>query len=141
GYFVVAMVGLIGAQMWLGRMGYRLARPERLDEAIALIRRVRAGYMLLNVLGLVFIAIGLAELLEQLDLPTWTIAKVLLTLLVNVLLLTLIGTDLVIANLARGQALVGDAAVAENLAAFQRDVSQFGELAGAPPPAQGRSMP
>src|SRR5690606_5477730 len=26
GYFVVAMVGLIGAQMWLGRMGYRLAR-------------------------------------------------------------------------------------------------------------------
>ena len=129
GYFVVAMIGLAGAQLWMGRMGYKLARPERLDEALALVKRVRGTYLLLNLVGLVFAGIGVYQLLHQLELPnvTITIIKLFLTIEVGVLLLTLVATDLVVANLARGQMLMAEPGTQQAFATFQRDVSQFAD--------------
>ena len=125
GYFVAAMVGLIGAQLWLGRMGYRLAKPENLDEAIVLVRRVRTGYLLLNLAGLAFVTAGLWRLVEVIDFAKLSILQTLLSFLVNVLLLTLIATDLIVANLARGQRQLVAPGVANAQAVFQRDVSAF----------------
>ncbi|HUS65670.1 MAG TPA: hypothetical protein VMZ28_14065 [Kofleriaceae bacterium] len=125
GYFVAAMVGLIGAQLWMGRMGYRLARPESFDEALALVRRVRAGYLLLNLAGLAFIAAGMWTLVKTLDLAKLSVVHTLFSFLVNVLLLTLIATDNIVANLARGQRQLIAPGVANAQAIFQRDVSAF----------------
>jgi hypothetical protein len=125
GYFVAAMVGLIGAQLWLGRMGYRLAKPESFDEALVVVRRVRTGYLLLNVAGLAFIAAGMWSLVTAIDIAKLSVVHTLFSFLVNVLLLTLIATDLIVANLARGQRQLVAPGVANAQALFQRDVSAF----------------
>ncbi|HKE17934.1 MAG TPA: hypothetical protein VKB80_23820, partial [Kofleriaceae bacterium] len=136
GYFVPAMIGLIGAQVWLGRMGYQMARPERLDEALVLVRKVRGTYLVLNAIGLVFLAIGVVNLLGQLELPVWRGVQLLVSLLVNVLLLTLIATDQIVANLVRGQRLLQMPVTREAQAAFARDIVHFEEPGGGPPPPE-----
>ena len=133
GYFVPAMIGLIGAQVWLGRMGYQMARPENLDEALVLVRKVRGTYLVLNAIGLVFVAIGVVQLLGQLELPVWRGFQLLISLLVNVLLLTLIATDQIVANLIRGQRLLQLPVTRDAQAAFARDIVHFEEPGGAPP--------
>lgn len=133
GYFVPAMIGLIGAQVWLGRMAYQLARPERLEEALVLVRRVRTTYFALNVVGLLFVVLGLSDLLKQLQIPFWTGVQVLFSLLVNVLLLTLIATDQIVANLVRGHRLLALPGTAAAQADFARDIAHFDESRGTPP--------
>ncbi|HTE54631.1 MAG TPA: hypothetical protein VK698_27445 [Kofleriaceae bacterium] len=125
GYFVPAMIGLIGAQIWLGRMAFQLARPERLEEALALVRKVRTTYFVLNLIGLVFVVIGLSQLLKQLHIPFWSGVQVLFSLLVNVLLLTLIATDQIVANLVRGQKLLTMPGSGDAQAEFARDIAHF----------------
>ena len=125
--FVAAMVGLIGAQLWLGRMGYKLARPERLEEALVFIRRVRVGYFLLGVTGFVFVVVGFIDVLEMFDFPVWTVIKLVVNFLVNTLLLALVATDQVVANLARGQMHLAEPGTQYAFASFQRDVSQFAD--------------
>lgn len=127
GFFIASMVGLIGAQLWMGRMGYKLARPERLDEALALVKRIRGTYLVLNLAGVTFAVIGVYQLFDQLDIPYVGMVKVFVNILVNVLLLTLVATDLIVANLARGQALLGEQGTQQAFATFQRDVSQFAD--------------
>jgi hypothetical protein len=127
GLFVPAMIGLIGAQVWLGRAGYKLARPERLDEALVLVRKVRGTYVVLNLIGLVFVMIGLADMLEQFEIPVWRGLQIMLSLLVNVLLLTLIATDQIVANLVRGQRLLGMPGTGDAQADFARDIAHFDE--------------
>jgi hypothetical protein len=127
GFFIAAMVGLIGAQVWMGRMGYKLARPERLEEALALVKRVRGTYLVLNLAGITFAVIGIYQLFHQLEIPYVGMVKVFANILVNVLLLTLVATDLIVANLARGQALLGEQGSQQAFATFQRDVSQFAD--------------
>jgi hypothetical protein len=127
GYFVVAMVGVTGAQLFLGRMGYKLARPERIEEALALVKRIRGTYVLLNLTGIVFAGIGVYELFHQFDMPYAGMAKIFVSIEVNVLLLTLLATDLIVANLARGQLLFAEPGTLQAHASFQRDVSQFAD--------------
>jgi hypothetical protein len=127
GYFVVAMIGMTTAQLWMARMGYKLARPERLDEALALVKRVRGTYLLLNMTGLVFAAIGAYQLFRLLGEPYAGLAKMFINIEVSVLLLTLVATDLVVANLARGQLLLAEPGTLHAHATFQRDISQFAD--------------
>ncbi|HEU5061215.1 MAG TPA: hypothetical protein VFU21_32010 [Kofleriaceae bacterium] len=127
GFFVAAMVGFIGAQLWMGRMGYRLARPERMDEALALVKRIRGTYLLLNLFGITFALVGMYQLFDQLELPYVQMVKFFLNTVVSVLLLTLVATDLIVANLARGQALLHEPGTQQAVATFQRDVSQFAD--------------
>ena len=110
-----------------------MARPEHLGEALVLVRKVRATYLALNLLGLLFVALGVADLLRELELPVWQGLRVLVSLLVNVLLLTLIATDQIVANLVRGQRLMATPGVGEAQAAFARDIAHFED----PPPPDG----
>jgi hypothetical protein len=139
-FFVPAMIGLIGAQIWMGRAGYQLARPENLEEALVLVRKVRATYVALNLLGLLFVAFGVADLLSTLQLPIWQGLRVLVSLLVNVLLLTLIATDQIVANLVRGQKLLGMPGTGAAQAAFAHDIAHFDD-AQPPPAAPGAGPP
>jgi hypothetical protein len=142
GFFVPAMIGLIGAQIWMGRAGYQLARPENLDEALVLVRKVRTTYVALNLLGLLFVAFGVADLLSTLQLPIWQGLRVLISLLVNVLLLTLIATDQIVVNLVRGQKLLALPGTGAAQAAFAQDIAHFDDAEQAPPaPGAGPPQP
>jgi hypothetical protein len=125
GYFVPAMLGLIGAQVWLGRMGYELARPQRLEDVMVLLRKVRGPYVALTLFGLVFVLIGLSSMLRQFEIPIWIGIHAILLLLVSVLLLTLLATDWIVVNLARGQSSLRMPGTSEAQTELARDIAQF----------------
>jgi len=102
------MVGLIGAQIYLSRQGIKLARPETYDEAFALLSRIRATYLTLNLIGIGFAVYAMFGLFKQLEMPWASILTMVLSIAANVLLLTLIATDLLIANLYRADKLAND---------------------------------
>jgi hypothetical protein len=131
GYFVLAMIGLIGAEVWRSRAAYQLARPAGLEEALELVRKVRASCAALSSFGLLFAAFGLADLLRQLHISLWSGLAILLLLVVNILVVTLIAIDQIVSHLVRGQKLLAahGAAEAQNLAS---DIAHFDDEADRP---------
>src|SRR6266545_3331490 len=125
GHFALAMIGLIAAQLWLARLGHELAGPRSLEEVLALVRKARATYIALNAIGVLFVSFGLASLLRQLHIPIWMCFQVLVSVLVNVLLVTLIATDQIVANLVRGQKQPATPGAAEAEAGLARDLARF----------------
>lgn len=105
GWFVLAMIGIIGAQYFLGREGYRLARPLRREEAIAIVAEARTKYLLSMVLGGVFVIVAFGSLIDTLDIPVLSVINLVLSFEASVLMLTLITTDIVIASLDRARGL------------------------------------
>lgn len=122
GYFVLAILGVAGAQLLLGRAGFRLARPTTHVDALSLVARARAGYLAALGAGSLFAIVALG----QLHVGGLPVLNAILSLAANVLLLTLIATDLVIANMesARNVSVDAHAAIAESqqrLATFARE--------------------
>ena len=103
GYFVLAMLGILAALLTLGRSGFALARPTSATEALAAVARVRTAHLAAIGAGALFVVIALARLADQAELSLLSIVTALLSLQANILLLTLIGADLVIANLERAR--------------------------------------
>jgi hypothetical protein len=104
GWYLGAMAGLAVAQLALGRAGYSLARPMTHEDAVRLVGKARALY-LVAILGFaVCLLAALGSLAEQIS--TASIVNLALSFETNVLILTLIGSDLVITGLdrARGHA-------------------------------------
>ncbi|MEZ4368603.1 MAG: hypothetical protein R2939_20330 [Kofleriaceae bacterium] len=103
GWFVAGMLGLIAGQVVLARAGYALAKPQTELEALVHIRRVRAVYMVVMVLSAALIVIALGSLVDKF-LRVSDVVTAVMKFETNVLILTMIGADLVIANLdqARG---------------------------------------
>ncbi len=121
GWYVGAMGGLAVAQLAIGRAGYTLTKPTSHDDAVQRVRKARAVYMLSIAAFATCLLIALGELAGKIG--GSTIVTTVLSFEANVLILTLIGSDLVIAGLdrARGQTdgakhLVDDSNV--KLAAF-----------------------
>lgn len=102
GWFVLAMLGLIGAQIWLSVTGFALARPLTEPDAVRLVQRARLGYTVFNAVGLIFLAVGFLTLIDELQINVVSVFNLFLTFLANVMVLTLVGTDLLVASLARG---------------------------------------
>jgi len=105
GWYIGAMIALAAAQIALGRAGYSLTRPTSHEEAVTLVGKARTTYLIAMALFGLFLVIALGTLAKQLGVVS--IFTFVLSFEVNVLLLTLIGSDLVITNLdrARGQSL------------------------------------
>lgn len=125
GWYVGAMLGLAAAQLAIGRAGYSLTKPTSHDDAVVRVRKARAVYLLSIAAFATCLLVALGELAEKLGAAT--IVTTVLSFETNVLILTLIGSDLVIAGLdrARGQSdgakhLVDDSN--QKLAAFANEV-------------------
>ena len=101
GWYIAAMLALLGAQVTLGRAGYALTKPMVHEEAVARVRKARATYLIAIGLFGLFLLIALGTLAKQLGVVS--IITFVLSFEVNVLLLTLIGSDLVITNLDRAR--------------------------------------
>ena len=101
GWYIAAMIALASAQVALGRAGYALTRPTTHEEAVALVGKARATYLISMGLFGLFLVIALGTLAKHLG--VLSIVTFVLSFEVNVLLLTLIGSDLVITNLDRAR--------------------------------------
>jgi hypothetical protein len=101
GWYIAAMIALAAAQVALGRAGYALTKPATHDEAVGIVGKARATYLISMGLFGLFLMIALGSLAKQLG--VLSIITFVLSFEVNVLLLTLIGSDLVITNLDRAR--------------------------------------
>ena len=103
GWYAGAMVALAAAQIAVARAGYRLTKPMTHEDAVGVVRGARAVYLIAigAFVGCLLAALG--SMVEKLG--ATSIISVALSFQTNVLILTLIGSDLVIAGLnrARGQ--------------------------------------
>lgn len=103
GWYVGAMVGLMSAQFALGRAGYLLAKPMSHEEAVGLVGKARGAYLTAMLVFAVSLVVALGTMAQQLGVET--IITTVLSFETNVLLLTLIGSDLVTTNLERARGL------------------------------------
>jgi hypothetical protein len=122
GWFAVAMAGLAVAQIVNGRAGYALTRPMTHDEAVKIVGRARAIYL---VAMLAFIGSLLAAVWPLASkIGASTIATTILSFETNVMILTLIGSDLLISGLAKAAVVANathlDEEAEAQLAAFAK---------------------
>jgi hypothetical protein len=101
GWLVGAMSSLAVAQFALARAGYALAKPVTRQVAVDTIKKARSLYLGAMIGFGVCLVTALSVIAKSLALKT--IVLTVLSFEANVLLLTLIGSDLVITNLDRGR--------------------------------------
>ena len=137
GFFVGAMLGFTGAQVWMARMGYRLARPESKEQATQTIRKVRVGFHVLNGFGALMLVIAFIDFAEKLDFSAAGVIEIFVSFAANVLLLTIIATDLLLANLYRAATISSDPSTHRAQQEFFSAVAHFASpTIDSPPSAQ-----
>jgi len=99
GWFIGGVIGIIAAQTLLARAGFALAQPLTEEEALVKIRAIRKLYVWIMIASAVLIVIALGSLVVQLKLHALDVILSVLKFETNVLILTMIGSDLVITNL------------------------------------------
>src|SRR5690606_2357554 len=97
GWYAGAILARATAQFASGRAGYTLTKPTSHEDAVQLVRKARGVYLIsvFAFAGCLLIALG--SMVEQLGVSA--IITTALSFWANVLILTLIGSDLVIAGL------------------------------------------
>jgi hypothetical protein len=103
GWFMGAILSLAVAQISIGRAGYTLAKPMTHDDAVMVVRKARGVYVLAMVSFAVCLLVALGPLAEKAGVGM--VITTALSFQANVMLLTLIGSDLVITSLARSRGL------------------------------------
>jgi hypothetical protein len=98
--FIVGNGGVLLAQVFIGISGHRFTVPLSNHEAVERIHKTWLAYILILVVSLVFMMYGLYEFVHELHLGVTRVITSLLALVSNVLLDTLVGTDLIIASMA-----------------------------------------
>jgi hypothetical protein len=100
-YFVVGVLGVMTAQIFIALSGRKLTMPLGRVDARYRIHRYWLAYIVLLVGSAVVMLIGVADFVRKLDFSMFTVGTTILSFMSNVLVLTLIGTDAIIANLHR----------------------------------------
>jgi hypothetical protein len=105
--FVVGNVGILGAQVYIGWAGRRLTVPLSTQESHDRIHKNWLLYIGIIVVSAGFMMYGLYDFVRQMHWGAVRIATGIMTLISNVLLDTLIGTDAIVSAMAffrrRGQ--------------------------------------
>lgn len=121
GWYFGAMIGLASAQLAIGRAGYRLAKPMTHDDAVSIVRKARTSYQVAMLVCAVCVVAALGSVVKQIGVVQ--IISFVLSFQTNVLLLTIIGSDLVITNLDRARGLTsGTTALVEET---NRQINSF----------------
>ncbi len=101
--FIVGVIGVVIGQGLLARAGFKLARPMDEAEAMVHIKQVRKIYMTTMVLSAGFIIAALYNLVTMLNLKISDVVLAVLKFETNVLILTMVFSDLVVTNLDRAR--------------------------------------
>jgi hypothetical protein len=99
-HFVAGNAGLLVAQVFIGISGRRLTVPLTNAEAQHRIHRTWLAYILMLVVSAVFLVYGLTDFIRALHLGAWRVVSSVLTVVSNVLLDTLVGTDAIVTAMA-----------------------------------------
>lgn len=129
GWFIFGVILLVVAQGLIARSGLALVKPLARDEALAHLRRARTPYLALLATGAASIIAGLGRLASLLHLEWTAVVIMLLELASSVMILTMIGVDLVVANLDRLRGSTEGTHLDEE---SERELAAFAGL-GAPP--------
>lgn len=100
-YFVAGVVGVMVAQIFIALSGRRLTMPLSRADSRQRIHRYWLAYIGLLVLSGGVMVAGVFDFVRKLDFSMFTVGTTILSFMANVLVLTLIGTDTIIANLHR----------------------------------------
>ena len=100
-YFVVGVIGVMSAQIFIAVSGSKLTMPLSHDEARRRIHRYWMWYIGLLVLSAGVMVAGVFDFVTKLDFSLVSVGTTILSFAANVLVLTLIGTDAIIANMHR----------------------------------------
>ena len=99
-YFVTGNAGILIAQVFIAYSGRALTVPLSASEARHRIQRSWMAYICMMVVSGVCILLGLYDFISQLNLGVIRIFSGVVAFIANVLLLTLIGTDLIVGGMA-----------------------------------------
>jgi len=103
GWFIFGVILLMVAQGLVTRSGFALAKPLSQEEALEHIKRIRKFYLVLLLTAAVSMIVGLGLLVNMLHMKWTTVVTTILKFEANVMILTTIGTDLVVTNLDRAR--------------------------------------
>lgn len=103
GWFIVGILGLVAGQAVLARAGFSLAMPLSEDEAERRIKKVRTLYLSVMIFSALMIVVALGSLVKDLRMQWTDVVTAVLKFETNVLILTMIGSDLVVTNLDRAR--------------------------------------
>ncbi|HEY4059645.1 MAG TPA: hypothetical protein VGM39_23685 [Kofleriaceae bacterium] len=103
GWFMGGVLGVIIAQTFFARAGFRLARPMSEAEAIYQVKRVRKFYLATMIISAVLIVIALWSLVKTLHISKLNVFLAVMKFETNIMCLTMIGSDLVVTNLDRAR--------------------------------------
>jgi hypothetical protein len=102
-WFMFGVVLIMIAQILVMRAGFNLAKPMTEEEAIRQIKLIRKFYIVLLLTAAVSIIGGLGLLVKLLNMKWTTVITTILKFESNVMILTTIGTDLVVTNMDRAR--------------------------------------
>lgn len=100
-YFVGGVTGVMIAQIFIAVSGTKLAQPLSRDEARHRIHRYWKAYIAILVISMGVMVAGVFDFVTKLDFSVVSVFTTILAFASNVLVLTLIGTDTIVANLHR----------------------------------------
>ena len=98
--FIAGNAGVLLAQVFIGTAGRRLTTPMSREESYHRIHATWLWYIAIIVVSLGFMAYGFYEFVHELHLGVVRVITSILTIVSNVLLDTLIGTDAIVAAMA-----------------------------------------
>ncbi len=140
GWYLGAMIALLAAQIALGRVGFRLARPCSHADAVVMVARARTTYIGAMIAFGVCLVIAMSALAERVGVGT--LVSTVLAFESNVLILTLIGSDLLITNLDRAHSTTdGQQHLAETRAKLSAFVRAAAPPSTPPPPGPAPGPP
>ncbi len=107
GFFVMALGGFLAAAYLVTKTALDLRGPVDREVITRTLGKIRTGYYIAMGVGALFLLVGLAELVDQLDMKPLTVVNLVGIALANIWILTLVGTDNLVANLEAGKHIDG----------------------------------
>ncbi len=98
--FLAGNAGILFAQVFIATAGRKLTVPLTNDEANHRIHKSWLAYIGIIVVSAVFMVYGFADFIHEVQLGAWSVVSGVITVVSNVLLDTLVGTDAIITGMA-----------------------------------------
>jgi hypothetical protein len=98
--FLAGNAGILLAQVFIGTAGRKLTVPMTTDDANHRIHKSWLAYIGIIVVSAGFMVYGVADFIHEMQLGAWSVVSGILTVVSNVLLDTLIGTDAIITGMS-----------------------------------------
>lgn len=135
GWFIGGVLGVMIGQGLLARAGFALAKPMDDEEAMRAIKKVRKMYVTVMITSGVLIIVALGSLVAKLNLRATDVILAVMKFETNVLILTMIGSDLVVTNLDRARSATQGRDHVED--ATETKIAAFVSFEAPPPPPPG----